>query len=389
MGKTEKPEHVPLFAHFLRPRVFALFLAGGLIFSAVLIHNALISDSRLDLFNAIIVLIAFFPISIFLRTEANKILVRGSDDTFSEKNNKLRNLFENRADCSRFLNSSRKMIFNRKEYFLIVSLTLSLIATNPSFQDLTVRGKATEILQKTSVLELVKTSYTFVYWVLIVGPVLLSMVWAILGITAATFMLGREKDKLRISRTIAELKRKLSAAGKNKADRLDFSPVELSFSKLKEGLIPVLKLIHKLSLVIASFGLLYSVPAIVYFFATHDISPYIYYGFCIFVAVLSCAVLAFGELATRGIWKSSKDDAVLMLEELCDKVKLECMKSLVRSEDFDSRENLQKDVTFLRTAIDDLKNLKTSELTFSTTAKILTTIILPYIPLVTKLLGFY
>jgi hypothetical protein len=280
-------------------------------------------------------------------------------------------------------------MFSKKEYVFVVAMWLFVLVTNGFFQDVIVKGRIVDFLQQSQLVDLIEGSLLWAYWSLAVGSIAASLIWIISAIMIACFMLGRETRNLRISSSIAELKNRLSCPNQSDEIGSDFGAIDLSFGKLKEGLKPLLKLTHELSLAIASVALVYSLPAIIYFFVTHDLSPYAYYGFCIFAAVLSFAVLVSGEIGIRSIWVSSKDDALVMLEQLCDKVKIDCMKSIVSFQDFHSRENLQKDVTFVRTAIDDLKNLKASEVTMSSFARILTTIVLPYIPLIAKLLGLY
>jgi hypothetical protein len=314
--------------------------------------------------------------------------VRKVDEIFSKNNENLKGLFRSEDDFLEFLKVSRRIVFSKKEYFLIAGMLIVLLLTNSSFVDLTT-GKAIEILHVTPAIDLLESCYSYVYWAVIAASFVSSMIWTILGISVAMFMLGRERKHMKISRTIAELKKTLRNYGRKEFDDVDFSSFDFSFGNLKDGLNPLVRMVHELSVTIAGFGLLYSTPAIIYFFATHDISPNIYYGFCVFTAALSCLVLFSGEIGIRGIWTSSKDDALVMLEQLCDRVKFECMKSIVSSQDHHSRENLQKDVTFIRATIDDLKTLKASGLTMSSVVRIFTTIVLPYIPLITKLLGLY
>ena len=389
MGKANEAEHTLLYTYFLKRKAFALLMVGATIFCLTNVHSAMAIGSSLDLFNSLIVLVAFLPISIFVRTEGKRLFERRVNEIFSNKNEKLKSLFTNDQCFEKFVRTVRTIIFSRTEYFLIVGVLIFLLVTDGSFVDIFIKGRAFEILQGIQPIVLAENVYAYVFWRIIAASFFCSMIWAVLGIVAGTILLGMERNNFGISKSILELKKMLSGFNEDKVRNLDFSSIDLSFGKLKDGLSPFIRMTRELSLAIATFGFVYSVPAIVYFFVTHNISNSIYYGFCFFAALMSCLVLIVGEVGIRGIWNMAKDEAMVMLEQLCDRVKMDCMKSIVSLQDFHSRENLQKDVTFVRTTIEDLKGLKTSEFTISTLARVLTTIILPYIPLIAKLLGLY
>jgi hypothetical protein len=95
------------------------------------------------------------------------------------------------------------------------------------------------------------------------------------------------------------------------------------------------------------------------------------------------------EFGMRRIWVDSKNEALSVLEQLCDRVKMRCVNSICRLENYQSREDSAKDVAFVRSAISDLKEIKTSDLTSRTVGQIAATVVLPYIPLILKVFGLY
>lgn len=389
LGDVRATEHRLSFTYFMERKYFMLLVLGGIAFGVGNMHYMVSRGSFVDFINSILATAVILPMLVFTRVEVRKLLILRVEEIFSERNEQLKSLFVSGDNYLRYLRSVRSLMFSKKEYILIAAMWLFLLVTNGFFQDVILKGRIVDFLQQSQLVDLIEGFFLWTYWSLVVGLVAASLIWIISAIMIACFMLGKETRNLKISSSIVELKSRLNCLSEKDENGSDYSAIDLSFGKLKEGLKPLVKMTHELSLAIASIALVYSLPAIIYFFTTHDLSPYAYYGFCIFTAVLSCAVLISGEIGIRNIWVSSKDDALVMLEQLCDKVKIDCMKSIVSFQDFHSRENLQKDVTFVRTAIDDLKNLKASDVTMSSFARILTTIILPYIPLIAKLLGLY
>jgi len=96
-------------------------------------------------------------------------------------------------------------------------------------------------------------------------------------------------------------------------------------------------------------------------------------------------VFIIAELGTYRIWNSSKDETLVLLEQLSDKVKFECIKSIFSSQDppsTDTTEHLEKDANFIRSVIEDLRKLECTHFTVSSVAKLLGAVVLPFVPLI-------
>jgi hypothetical protein len=382
-------EHTPLFTRFLRPRPYALLVVLGVFFVFLnLYYCAFIKQSTLDTLNGVLILIIFIPGALLLRYEADRLLVKRVNEVFSEDRSRAKDLFGSAKDFTAFAKKSREIVRSGREYYLIVAFLILLLTAHPTIHAIA-GGKINEILRNALTFESVFQLYVGIYWGILVGTFSASMVYSVIGFIAVMFSLNREKAKLRISNSIEEFRKALTLLrAKGKAE-IDFDLVDLSFGELKDDMTPFQKLGYDLAVGCAVIGLAYSTPGIIYFLITHDLSNMIYYGFIVFVAALSLGVFIATEFGVKRVWANSKSEALSVLEQLCDRVKVRCVKSICKLESYESREDSAKDVAFVRSAISDLKEIKTSDLTSKTIAQIATTVVLPYIPLVLKVLGLY
>jgi len=392
LNGIEDGNHTFWFAHFLKPINGILLIAGGILACILPIQLGLTQGDPLTSIG-VVALIIFIPLSIYVYFEARNIQNR-FQEIFSDENENFAGLFVEKDKYSRFLRVSRRRIFAKNEYYFSflgsfgISLPISYIL------DL-IRGTKLEFylqsLQRTPVLVTVANAYVVLYWVF-VESILLSVVWVILGMTVALYDVGKERINLEITKSNKELRKIIHEAKEKGISRLHLESADLSFGRLKWGLLPLTDFVFMLSLKIAVVGLFTSVPAILYYMLSPGKnSAVVWYGTCSFIGVLSFIVFIIAQLGTYRIWNDSKDETLVLLEQLCDKVKFECIKSIFSSRDPRSRENtenLEKDTNFIRTTIDDLKKLECTHFTVSSVGKLLGAVILPFVPLIVyKLLG--
>lgn len=384
----ENREHTSLFVYFLRPAPFDALLIGGIMFTIFNMYTAFLTNSAPDILGAALVAIVFVPAAIFFRNEAHTLLVKRVDEIFSEDRGKAKDLFSDNKNFSAFAKKSKETVHSKREYYFIIAFLVFLAVAHPTTSAI-IQGRANGIIQNALTFGSMLQLYFAIYWGILVGIIAASIIYSVVGFIAVMFSLNREKDAFKISKSIGEVKTALALLkAKGKAE-IDFDFVDLSFGELKETLTPFQRLGYDLAIGCATIGLAYATPGIAYFLITHDLSNTVYYGLIVFVAVLSITVFMATEIGIRRVWGNSKSEALLVLEQLCDRVKLRCVKSICKLESYQAREDSAKDVAFVRSTISDLKDIKTSDLTSRTVAQIATTVVLPYIPLILKVLGLY
>jgi len=383
VGQVGKGLHKLWFSHFLSRNNFLLLFGGGILSFVFGLHLAQGSAQHLV---GSLGLVLFFPLSIYIYYEAKNV-DRRLNEVISKENDGLRNLFVDESKFVDFIERTRRMIFSRKEYFLVVSVPIALLFLPGGPLWDWVRGEVgISSLSRMSVLEFFERTYSSVYWTLVIS-VLLSVVWLILGITSSFYALGKEKDNLAVSRAIKEFKKTIQDAQLGDLGSRSLLSMDMSFGRLKEGVAPVANFVFILSTKVALVGLFSSIPAVANYLLTHDFSA-TWYGLCVFTAVLSFMVFTIGQLGVSLVWNSSKDETLVIFEQLCDKAKFDCMKSIFCSgnppskKDLEHRTHLEREVSFMRTTIDDLKRLEACNFTLSAVAKLFAAAILPFIPLV-------
>jgi hypothetical protein len=385
--------HTFWFARFLKPMNAALLIAGGILACVLPIQWGLEQADSLTPIG-FIALIIFIPLSIYVYFEVRNIQ-NGFQEIFSKDNESLRGLFIREKEYVSFLRNSKKRIYSANEYYFTFIISIGIILPSGYIMDLakgtTTLGFYLQALQKTPLLVTLTNAYITLYWTL-VETILFSVVWLILGMTVALYNLGKEKANLDITRSNLELKKTIHEAKQKEISKLDLESADLSYGRLKCGLLPVADFVFTLALKIAVVGLFYSVPAMLYFiFSPLRYTGVVWYGLCSFSAVLSCMVFVIAQLGTYKVWNGSKDQTLVLLEQLCDKVKFECIRSMFSPQDFPSRERterLEKDTNFIRSTIDDLRRLECTHFTVSSVAKLIGAVVLPFVPLIIyKLLG--
>lgn len=389
LDQTEKELHKLWFSYFLTGNNFLLLFGGGFLSFIFSIHLTLGSGDPLV---GLLGLILFFPLSIYLYYEAKSVL-RRFDETISTGNNALRNLFADESKSVAFIDRTREMVFSRKEYYLVIGAPIALLfLPSGPLWDL-VRGKMDlSLLFGMSPLEIVERSYTSLYWTVVLS-VLFSIVWLILGITSSLHALGKEKGNLAVSSAIGQLREAIRSSKNGDLRSQSLLSMDMSFGRLKDGVSPLANFVFILSTKIALVGFFSSIPAIANYLMTRDFAV-VWYGLCISTGVLSFMVFTIGQMGISLIWNSSKDETLVIFEQLSDRVKFDCMNSIFYSrkppskEDLERRTHLEREVSFMRTAIEDLRKLEACNFTLSAVAKLFAAAVLPFIPLfVYKLLG--
>ncbi len=365
-----------------------LLLIGGIGFGFLNLYSALLKNSVQDLPGIVLALIEFVPAALFFRYEANHLLFKSVHEILDENNGKARDLFSNREDFSKFAKRSRNTIHSKKEYYFVVTF-LFLLLTSNSTTVLIMQGRIFEVVHNALTIDSINGLYYAVYWGIFVGTIVASIIYSMAGFMVVTLSLNRGKKTFRISKSIVEVKKALALLRSKATAEFEFDFADLSFGELKEALKPFQRLGYDIAIGCALVGLAYAAPGIPLFIITHDLSNWLYYGFIAVIAGLSLAVFIATEIGVRTVWVDLKSEALSVLEQLCDRVKLRCVKSMCKLESYQSREDSAKDVAFVRSAILDLKDTKTSDLTSRTIAQIATTVVLPYIPVVLKILGLY
>jgi hypothetical protein len=388
----EAQSHTFWFAHFLKPINGALLIAGGLLACVIPIHSGLSqADPLISI--GIVSLAIFLPLSLYVYFEAKNIHKR-FEEIFSIDNESLGNLFVGKEEYESFIQISRNRIVSRHEYYFSFLVSFGIILPSGYILDLVRRTTTVDsyiqAFQRTPLLINVENAYVVLYWTFI-ESILLSVVWVILGITVALYNLGKEKPHLVVTRSNRQLMKKIQESKERGMSALRLDSADFSFGRLKCGLLPMADFVFILSLKIALVGFFVSIPAILnYVLSPLRYSALIWYGLCSFIALLSLMVFIIAELGTYRIWNSAKDETLVLLEQLSDKVKFECIKSIFSSDEVetDTTEHHERDANFIRSVIDDLRKLECTHFTLSSVAKLLGAVLLPFVPLIIyKLLG--
>ena len=119
-------EYIPLFARVLRPKVFTLLLIGGAFYSVFSIHTAIIQNSQLGLLTSILGVVSLFPGALFLRSQANKLLIKNVNEVFSENSKTTKEIFNCEEDFKQFVAKAKHTIYNAKE-ILVILVVLPLV----------------------------------------------------------------------------------------------------------------------------------------------------------------------------------------------------------------------------------------------------------------------
>jgi hypothetical protein len=389
VGQAGGGLHKLWFTYFLDRNNFLLLFGGGFLSFVFGLHLAWGSSESLV---GLLGLILFFPLSIYLYYEARSV-VRRFDETVSTENNALRNLFVDGNKSIDFIERTRRMIFSRKEYYLAIGVPIALLfLPSGPLWDFVIGKASFSSLSGMSRLEIFERSYGSLYWTLVLS-VLFSLVWLILGITSSLHALGKEKGNLAVSRAIRQFRDAIRSPNKSDLGSQSFLSMDMSFGRLKEGVSPLANFVFILSTKIALVGFFSSIPALANYFLTGDFAV-VWYGLCISTGILSFMVFTIGQLGISMIWNSSKDEALVIFEQLSDQVKFDCMNSIICSssppskKDLEYRAHLEREASFMRTAIDDLRKLEACNFTLSAVARLFAAAVLPFLPLIAyKLLG--
>jgi hypothetical protein len=115
-----------------------------------------------------------------------------------------------------------------------------------------------------------------------------------------------------------------------------------------------------------------------------DLSTYL--AFCIFTGVFSLAVFTVAQLGTLEIWNSAKGRAIIILEQLLDKIRSDCINSLLTSssasDSWKKRERMERDVNFVRSMIEDLRKLEVTRFNLPSVGRVSLTVLFPFIVLI-------
>jgi len=383
---SEDRSHTFWFAHFLKPANCALLIAGGLLACILPIQSGLSQTDPL-ISIGLVALIIFIPLSLYVYFEARNIHNR-FQEIFSKDNESLGGLFVEKEKYESFIRISKNRIASSNEYYFSFLISFGIILPSGYVLDL-VRGATfysyLQALQRTPLLVTIENAYVGLYWTF-VESILLSVVWVILGMTVALYNLGKERPNFEVTKSNCEIMKIIHESKERGISRLRLESADFSFGRLKCGLLPMADFVFMLSIKIALVGFFVSIPAILYYVLSPlRYSALVWYGLCSFTAVLSFMVFIIAELGTYRIWNSSKDETLVLLEQLSDKVKFECIKSIFSSQDPSSRdpiEHLEKNANFIRSVIDDLRKLECTHFTVSSVAKLLGAVVLPFVPLI-------
>jgi len=382
----EDRSHTFWFAHFLKPVNGALLIAGGLLACILPIQSGLSQTDPL-ISIGVVALIIFIPLSLYVYFEARNIHNR-FQEIFSKDNESLGGLFVEKEKYESFIRISKNRIASNNEYYFSFLISFGIILPSGYVLDF-VRGATLnsylQAFQRTPLLITVENAYVGLYWT-IVESILLSVVWVILGMTVALYNLGKERPNFEVTKSNREIMKIIRESKERGISRLHLESADFSFGRLKCGLLPLADFVFMLSIKIALVGFFVSIPAILYYMLSPlRYSALVWYGLCSFIVVLSLMVFIIAELGTYRIWNSSKDETLVLLEQLSDKVKFECIKSIFSSQDppsTDTTEHLEKDANFIRSVIEDLRKLECTHFTVSSVAKLLGAVVLPFVPLI-------
>jgi len=357
------------FVHFFKPKRFVLLIVGGILDIGSSFYVSLVRNDRAASVG-LLTLVIFLVAAAYLYSEARKLLGK-MQSIFSVQDNPQRDLFTEQTRFDSFVKQIRSGVFSAREYLLVFSI--------PSF--LSCLGFYQLLIQTKDLVDLARLAYDLIYWGL-VFTICLSVVWAIVGVAISLNALGKEKKNLEISESIMKFKEMVNHHKDKRIETPDLSLIDFSFGRLKEAISPLANFLYMLAVKIAVFGFLISIPPILEFSLTGNILNLVYASSCAFTGVLSVMVYVFAQEGIYKIWSSSKDGALLVYEQLCEQVKHKCVGSIVSSQDPHARENLEKDVVFIRTTIDDLRRLDATKFNVMSAAKVAGTISLPLVTVI-------
>lgn len=383
---SSKTEYTPLFVRMFRPKAFALIIIGGLIALSISLLSTYTSGSDLELFLGILEVSVFLSGGFFVRFQANKLLVKKINETLSTKSKITKQLLTPK-DFKDFIEKARNLIYNKNEIILIIVLAVIILSSSAVLRDVILNGSFLTLRG-------VDVAFSSIYWSILMLIITGSMIWSIGGLVVFYLKISEKEKSMKIYVPIKELEKNLSAVKLTNKGNISFKSLDLSFAELREALNPIRKIGQEISINIAVIGLIYSLPAIIYFFVTHNLpiyygfTNYDYIGFCVFFAVLSGIVFAASELGTRKVWNNFRDQTIIALEKLSDRMKFQCVQSICKLEDYESRDNYMKDAAFVKSAIIDLKERRSSD-TIKTAGTVVATLVFTYTPIILKMAQLY
>ena len=372
METEAKRNHKMWFARFLEPKWYiVLVIAGTFTMGSSFLLGHLRNERFAPL--SLFALMVFYIAAAFLYVEARNLLKK-IDKVFSIGNTSLGDLFVEPKRFDEYVQSVRNRIFDRKEYYVVFGIPLLMLFLPPwgLLQNL---GLQMELVDKVNV------TYLMVFWA-IVASVCISIIWTIVGLAISLNSLGKEKANLEIYESIRKFKTVVKTHKGQNAKTPDFNEIDFSFGRLKEAIEPLGGFLYMLAIKIGVFGFLISIPPIVEYSLTGSIFNLTFACSCVLTGVLSLVVFVFAQQGMSMIWNNSRDEALLVYEQLCEQVKHLCVGSIVSSHDVHERENLEKDVIFIRNTIDDLKRLEATKFNASSASKLSITIFLPLLTVI-------
>jgi hypothetical protein len=309
-------------------------------------------------------------------------VLRNFERMFSAEGSSLKDLFVSENIFKSYLQRVRDRILNRKEYYFSFGIPLALAIESILYSILTANSLP---WQRESFGYTILTYYYVAYWAFVIS-LCLSCVWLVMGITIALFDLRKEKANLEIFGAINSFEKAVRNEKPPSLELVDFGLVDLSFGKLKDDLHPLGEFVFGLAIEIAVIGFIVSIPAMISYLQVGLVSDLIvYFAFCIFSGVLSLTVFTMAQIGLSEIWSSSKERTITVFEQLCDRIRSKFVRSMLTSPDSvsrKSRESIEKDVSFVRSMIEDLRDRRATKFDAYTLAKVLFTVSLPFLTMI-------
>jgi hypothetical protein len=382
----------PIFSHFLTPRMFALLygLAVLALISGPVGHyfggsfHSLTSDLvglAIGIFLAPTTY--YFAVTVYstygklFKPSSQKLLNLPND---ASEDDEVSYLFSTNSDAEQYKMSVSKEIVGRNEIFFVAggSIICFILSHSAEFFDGTLRSIFSHPLYSWAVVGYLIDVAVWTFE----AAIILSFIWFVIAILRAVLRLNEVRQHLQVTESISKLKKSIRLPEQSKLEIARIGLLDLSFRRFKAGLSPITNFVVSISVKVAFFGVFVSVPPLIFFVTTQQVSAY-WYGLAVSICVFSVAIFVIGHYGVWRIWSTAKKDAHKVIDSVCKGRTDTCsdiLSAAVNKSDLEIKE-MEKEVAAIRRISDDINSLDTSTYKASSVFKLLSVNFLAFAPI--------
>jgi len=395
-GQGGEPHSRPLFSYFLSVRYFSTLMLFGVL---TWVWPTYLSWSLKDTYGlsasalTFVIFVVLAPYVYYLTgrifRDFNRIFSFDSSNGFSEKGERVRYLFSQKAAFERYKQNVFQIVYSPREKYLTIGVAFGVILPLVLMQDYRPEILSSIVsdllrLQVSVSLDIIQYFYFQIYWATIYS-LLLSILWMIIAVLRALWSLKKEREHLHITEFIRELQKLLHSSEDTELSGSNIGLLDLSFRRFKAGLSPIVNFIFSSSLKIAFVGSMCSIPALVHFLVTREI-VIMWYALCAFTGLLSIVIFVIGQYGVWQIWASSKEDALHILDYSCARKTQRWLRRVTASSSKKRKDT--RELSLLREVIEDLYEMTPITYTSHSIFKLTAANFLSFGPLILEQLLF-